>query len=474
MQQQNTNYVELVLSMFNQFIFQDCKNNIKEIKYYFQTNPATQGNALIEEFINSIDTYDFSSCDIPLFQSVCIKTRKTQQETDEIVKRIQMYKRLSKDQIEPFRKQVKDIIGELCLRKAYKLYNGSPAEIIEYLKKTNIKLSENDYSLTPQTLGQLDLNSLIASSSTSYIPSKFNFINQTFSPNPGYPIGAIYMIIASPGTGKSLFMMNEALNMAMSGKKVCYLMLGDIQERDAIHRLSAIYSGQPFSEVWKNIIPIYTNLCQAVGDRLFIKSLPAGVLDPGEFVDYFKDSDFDAIFADYDSTFKVDGVESSMYDAFGKLYQKLTELTARGKLIYIASQPKIQYYTEEYIPLSGAGESSKKQHYADMIITMGKVTGNPNHLLTMSIVKNRRGEEGDMVRVIRLNNGRFKVIPEGLYNSIKTIPEFQTKKNWTEGDIDIMIHQYKVQEQRMGGAQQQSSPQQKSYQKPQGPSPFGK
>ena len=44
----------LVLSLFNQYLFQDAKNNIENLEYYFSTNPATQGNPFIGELIKAI------------------------------------------------------------------------------------------------------------------------------------------------------------------------------------------------------------------------------------------------------------------------------------------------------------------------------------------------------------------------------------------------------------------------------------
>ena len=62
-------YIDLVLSMFNQYLFQDCKSNIDDIIYSYQTNAATTGNNLIEMLLKSIKDYNLDSIGMPLFQS---------------------------------------------------------------------------------------------------------------------------------------------------------------------------------------------------------------------------------------------------------------------------------------------------------------------------------------------------------------------------------------------------------------------
>ena len=54
MNQGNNNFdtnIDLVLSMFNQYLYQDCKNNIDDIQYYYMTNPNTMGNNLIDQLL---------------------------------------------------------------------------------------------------------------------------------------------------------------------------------------------------------------------------------------------------------------------------------------------------------------------------------------------------------------------------------------------------------------------------------------
>ena len=65
--------LELLYSCFNQYVFQDAKNNIKDLEYYFETNPSTSNNPLVENLIKAIKTYDFETIGMPLFQSFVIE-----------------------------------------------------------------------------------------------------------------------------------------------------------------------------------------------------------------------------------------------------------------------------------------------------------------------------------------------------------------------------------------------------------------
>ena len=38
--------LDLVYALFNQYLFQDAKNNINALEYYFNCNPKTMGNQL--------------------------------------------------------------------------------------------------------------------------------------------------------------------------------------------------------------------------------------------------------------------------------------------------------------------------------------------------------------------------------------------------------------------------------------------
>jgi hypothetical protein len=91
------------------------------------------------------------------------------------------------------------------------------------------------------------------------------------------------------------------------------------------------------------------------------------------------------------------------------------------------------------------GESSKKSHIADVILTIGKGVDCPNHLHVCYVAKNRRGENTKAF-TIRLNNGRFKEIPKPLFDKLKVEPD---RKDYTEQEIDIMTQEELKAQARM-------------------------
>jgi hypothetical protein len=185
-----------------------------------------------------------------------------------------------------------------------------------------------------------------------------------------------------------------------------------------------------------------------MGNNLEISINPAGKVSGDDIVDYVKSkgSYYDVVIIDYDSNTKGVGEGDSMYNEFGKLYETINELVLLGKLVFVASQPKISAWPNSVLEMSDIGESSRKQHTADMIIGIGREERCPNHLHTIKISKNRRGEEGAREYTIRLQNGRWKSLPKGLYDQLKQETE---KKFYTESEIDNMIGNFNASVNRI-------------------------
>ena len=342
MNQGNNNFdtnIDLVLSMFNQYLYQDCKNNIDDIQYYYMTNPNTMGNNLIDQLLGAIKQYPLESIGLPLFQSILSRSGKTQAEMNNIMERLIEYKQYSREQIEPARGFVKDLIASVYVSRAQKLYSKSPAEFINYFKNLNFKTSNVDY-INSKKFGDLDINTMIADESAGGPKSKFDWINQTFLPEASYPKAGLFCVTMPPGTGKTLFCMQECLNMALQGKRVHYLCMGDMTELDFIVRCGAQYLGIEFHEAKRNINAVYAELKKAIGDRLDITVVPASAITVDEYIDFMKDKDYDVCFIDYDSQFKSMVGTESMYLVYGDIYAKLSELTVTyKKLVFILAQP---------------------------------------------------------------------------------------------------------------------------------------
>lgn len=441
------NYLDVLLSMFNQFIFAEAKANIESVKYYYTVNPATSGNKLYEELISAIENYDLDSVGEPLFRAIFMKCGKNKTESDELLKEIIKWKSLSKEEILPFKKHIQNITASSILRKANKKFEDDPAEFIKYIKNVNFQTSELEI-FSSRTVKDFDIKSILSDDSKGAIKTNYEWLNNAFAPYYGLERGQLGIISAPPGTGKSLICQNLAIWMAAQGEKVLYVTLGDMNYKDFLIRGASIAFGVPFSVSAANLGEAYKQLGELVKDNLEISINPAGVITANEIVDYVKSKDFSVVVIDYDGNIAGVNSSDSMYNTYGDIYNTFTKLTLDGKLVLVCSQCKINTWgAGNVIGLDGMADSSKKQHSADFIVTLSKTALDcPNHLYTMSLPKARRGEEGSMAYVIRLNSGRFIEIPRGIYEQLKSETE---KVEYTENQINTMKVQFKIQEDKI-------------------------
>lgn len=432
--------LELVYSLFNQYLFQDAKNNINAVEYYFNCNPSTMGNQLVTALLDSIRKYPFESIDLPLFQSIITRSGKSPEEGNAIIREIIKWKNYDKSQIEPAKIFLEDICADNIIRRANNLYKDHPSEFLKYIKQTDYVISENN-SMSTTMFGELNINKLIAESDPKNgVKTGFPLLDNSFEPYRVVEKGSIGIISAQPGAGKSLVMQSMALNIAAQGKKVHYLALGDLSYLDIVTRMCAMYSGNTFGETRMNLFNIYSSLMSSIGKNLGMTVMSANVLDVEEYVEYMlQHKEYEVLFIDYDSNFKIEGSDDSMYNAFGKIYGEITKLQKDNRLIFIASQSKVSSWNSPWgIGLADIGESSRKQHTADFVLTISKTPECINQLGMMRLVKNRRGAL-DESAYIRLDNGHFRLIPKALHDTIKG---FNERKYYTDNEIDQMISQY--------------------------------
>lgn len=467
---EDLNNLSLLFGMFNQFMFQDAKNNIQNIRYYYQTNPSTNGNPLVDEMLKAIENYDLQAIGQPLFNSILDRCGKTPMEKSQIMDEIIKWKGYNKEQIQPTKKYLDDIICSSIIQQAGRLYSQSPSEYLKYLKNVNLQKTDTDV-LSNVSFNNIDINTMVASQGEG-IPSRFSWINDAFQPECMYPSQSIILFSGCPGSGKSIWAMNEAIYMACAGTRVHYLMMGDLTIASATWRACTIFSGLQYMEAKQNLGAIYNTMSQVVGDKLMMSTVPAGSITIDEYIEFIDEEDKKLVaqgkdkikccIIDYDAGFAGSGAsttgDSSMYSAYGAIYDKLTELSiVRNKLVIILAQPKIAVYSNEEIPLEMVGESSRKIQVADVVITRGKYVGNQNNLGIFTIVKNRHGDL-NKIYSIRLMNGRFRDVPRGVYDMLKQETD---RKLYTDADIDAMIHSYNLQysriQQQVSQATQQAS-----------------
>ena len=446
----NVNNESLLLSFFNQYLFNEAKQNIEHIEYFYQTTPSTSGNPFIKELIDSIKNYNLDAIGEPLFRSILARGGKTQQEADQLMSEILKWKQYNREEIAPAAKDMRDVISTAIIRKASARFGNSSTDFLKYLKNVNVSTGDTEM-FSSTSFDKIDINSIIADSKDSCVATNVDLINRAYA-SCGYkiPMSQLVVISATPGSGKTLFAMNLALWFASIGKKTLYTSLADMNLRDFVTRLGSIAFNCSFAESFQNTKEIYENLTKITGSNLEISINSAGTVTADQIVEKAMNENFEIVFVDYDGVLKTgDGktTDDSMYNAFGDAYNKLTALSVNGKkLVFICSQLKVSSNQGgSIISLSDLAESSKKGQIVDAVLGISKISGPecPHQLFDIRFTKCRRGRVGTHGTFIR-NQARFIEIPRGLAEQLKMETE---DREYTDQQIQAMAERYKQSEQ---------------------------
>jgi len=246
----------------------------------------------------------------------------------------------------------------------------------------------------------------------------------------------LILVCAPPGCGKSLFCMQEVIEHLKAGRRCVYAAIGDLTEADFLIRLIAQILNIPLNNV---SLDLEANRAKAIQLVPELKNLKLLFISPceitaGDLYDYLKAKGYLDIdpscpngttyFIDYDSNFA--GAEDNLYKKGDEIYAKLVKLSRLPKsIVYVASQPKISAYEQLMIGEKDIGESSRKVHAVDVIVTIGKEPWSTNPIGWICIAKNRRGYPLNAM-YFRDIDGRFKEINKNDYQVLKDSPERMT------------------------------------------------
>ena len=103
--------------------------------------------------------------------------------------------------------------------------------------------------------------------------------------------------------------------------------------------------------------------------------------------------------------------------------------------------------------MADIGESAKKMHNSDMIITAGREQESNNTVRQLYIAKNRRGETEVKAYTARLNSGKTVEIPKAVFDSLSD--PSTPRMVLTQGEIDRMIGSYNNNVSQINQRQQQ-------------------
>lgn len=203
------------------------------------------------------------------------------------------------------------------------------------------------------------------------------------------------------------------------GLKVGYAIIGDNRENDIFLKICSNLSGDSVSEVIENIDPYirdYENILKNVN----VISYAAGAVTVSEILSDFKEikeiEGLDILMIDYDANIAAE--DDSMYTSGGIIYMALKAFAQLNNcVVFVAAQPKMEFYSREVLPLESVSESGKKQHALDLLMTLNvnqdsKVAG------SLFLAKVRRGTTGVMSRVeLNLSRSQILEVSESDYQS---------------------------------------------------------
>lgn len=317
-------------------------------------------------------------------------------------------------------RQLRNVANIEITERASKLSNGDPNLYVKYIKEFEYKKSFSEtiqiHYLNDKTSIELMEEHL---SSDKVLPSSFDFINEA-SHLGGYPNAQIIMVTSPPGGGKTLFMMKEGMHFASLGFKVLYVALADMNMADFYIRMNAMRNSVPFSEATINFEDSY-NSVQDIAENFAVIIQPSGVISMDDIVEICGSrlNDFDVVMGDYDSQFRIDRTFGNMYEDAVQPYIAASKLKMNGKTVFLGSQPRTAYYACEYLDLNSAGESSKKQHSVDFILSIGTNDETSIPCGYISNPKARRGFNKFKVPYVRTIDGNMHKVPFQVYQKLR-------------------------------------------------------
>lgn len=239
-------------------------------------------------------------------------------------------------------------------------------------------------------------------------------ISDTLS-SKAFDYGTVNVITAPPGNGKTMLIMNQGVYVASQGKHTLHLAIGDLTRKQVITRLLAIITGctmQQITMLNKDQFKQFMVKAQAkypeVFKHLHCKCIMPNAVNGIELLKIIKKDQerlgvhFDQVVVDYDGNIETTissnkktsnsvADSKSMYYEGADIYNLFAQFAKENEtVVWMLSQPKIQYWSSDKIPLEGLNDSSKKQMIVDFIMSLGKKVKGENKV-TFFISKNRHG-----------------------------------------------------------------------------------
>lgn len=218
----------------------------------------------------------------------------------------------------------------------------------------------------------------------------------------------LFLLMAQPGLGKSMFMINMGYQFALQGKKVLFISL-EMSEHEYSKRFDGLFSDLDINTLKDNLdtlkVSVKNAKINAPTAQIRIKEFPTGTLTTGmlkQFLDKLeKTTEFvpEIIFVDYLNIMKPNGYNTSMslYEKCGKIAEELRALSSEKKIPCISAIQSNRSgsgggYPGEDIDIGNASESSGIVATADALFALYQLENERDiDRINVKILKNRLG-----------------------------------------------------------------------------------
>lgn len=406
--------LETITSVYHDSIIPEVKLNIDELHAYFDQNGLTY-----KVLLDVLQEYDSNRITKRIIKDALTeRANRSEEESDVIVSKIIEARKMNPDEVDNIRKRLKDICYRTFIERARVIANDDSEKYTQLISSYKYKdLGVSDFII--KDISDLDTTQLTEKYLNNPIPSSYDFINKAFAGKEGYLKCSLGIICGRPKSGKSMFLMQEALWQAKHGFKIFYLALGDLNELDFLVRMAAIDTETAIDVVYSDVEEYKSRMMVHIkegGGSISITNLSAGKLTPEDFLTVALNrlkGKFDTIIIDYDLNFLMES--DNQYARGGDLYDLLTQVKDETQaLVLVATQPNKSFWNEEILDDTCFIESSKKSMIVDFAITIGKQGYSGTHLGYINIPINRRGSN-PCYPYIMASSGQLVQVPESVY-----------------------------------------------------------
>lgn len=353
------------------------------------------------------------------------------------------------DKVTEFIKRVK---GERALTDVIKVFDGTQINLDKVTDSLSEAMTVNFakhevFNLADITkLAEIKKNALGDVDNPTVIKMFIPELNYAFTYRGLIP-GTLNCVSARPGCGKSMFLVNQGVSVAQQGFKCLHIFLGDMNRWTGLLRYIACMTNVAQDKLAELSINDLGKFIQKTNITGFVANLnileyAVGELTANQLIEEIykaqkkNSTHYDCIIVDYDENILYEDVD--MYKSGGMVYNKLALFARMNKsVVFIASQPKQEYYSYEVLPLEALSESSKKQKIVDLILTLGK-PNKASGVGTLNVPKNRHGREGGLYRLaITGATSRIRHISENDYLRLKQEEKMERQQNNGSAELDI-------------------------------------